>query len=339
MNKFFKIFSLTFAIFALTLSSCQAKTELIEASGSYAIDLKMDETFASATALAREEAKRAATEKAGVYIQSYSKTVNLELDYDEVKTVAAQFLKIQNEKVSSKNLDGGLIEITVTIKALVEESDDEILKTIMADKQRLEDATDRYNKLQAEYDALKKQMDEFKRNYASGNSSQRKEIQKAVAQNNKYFEALNALESGNNFYFNTDYQSAISEYTRAIEIKSNFAEAYNNRGNANIMMKNFQQAAQDYQSALRLNRVDARIYNNLGSAYYVMKDYNSAVKEYTNAINLDPNFENAYVNRAYSYYYLNQFQNALEDAKKVLSLNPANSDAQKLYNYLIKKAQ
>ena len=70
-----------------------------------------------------------------------------------------------------------------------------------------------------------------------------------------------------------------------------------------------------------------------------MKDYNSAVKEYTNAINLNPNFENAYVNRAYSYYYLNQFQNALEDAKKVLSLNPANSDAQKLYNYLIKKAQ
>ena len=77
----------------------------------------------------------------------------------------------------------------------------------------------------------------------------------------------------------------------------------------------------------------------MGSVYYIMKDYNSAVQEYTNAINLNPNLETAYVNRAYAYYYLQQLKNSLDDVKFALKLNPANNDAQKLYNYLIKKVQ
>ncbi len=334
-----KFLLMTFLIFAVSFQISYAKQELIEASGNYIMDLKADETFATATARAREEAKRAATEKAGVYLQAYSKTVNLELDYDEVQTVAASLLKIQDEKVDSKSLDNGLLEVIVTIKALVEEQDEETLKNIMSDEQRIKDATDRYKKLQAEYDELKNQMEQLKQNYRAADDSQKAEIKKSIAQNNKYFEAFLALEEGNNAYFSTNYQQAISDYSRAININPNFAEAYNNRGNANVMTKNFQQATQDYQNALRLNRVDARIYNNLGSVYYMLKDYNSAVREYTNSINLNPNFETAYVNRAYAYYYLEQFQNALSDSKIVLKLNPANEDAKKLYNYLIKKVQ
>ena len=337
MQNIFRICSLAICILILNCQSAFAKTELIEASGSYAIDLKMDETFASATALAREEAKRAATEKAGVYLQAYSKTVNLELDYDEVKTVAAQLLKIQDEKVSSKSLDNGLLEITVTIKALVEENDDAILKTIMSDKQKLEEATESYKKLQAEYDALKKQMDEYKHNYASANSSERKQIQKSVAQSNKYFEALLALENGNKFYFNGNYQQAISEYSRAINVKSNFAEAYNNRGNAYTKIQNYQQAMQDLQTAARLNNFDSRIHNNLGNVYLLQNNYNSAISEYSQAINLNPNLFTAYFNRALAYCYLNQFQSALPDAQRAMALNPTDADAKNLYDQIVRR--
>ena len=75
-------------VIALTIFLCGSTTfaeeKLIEASGDYFMDSRLDETPASATARAREEAKRAAVETAGVYLQSYSKMVDLALDTDEV---------------------------------------------------------------------------------------------------------------------------------------------------------------------------------------------------------------------------------------------------------------
>ena len=156
-----KIFGITILIFALSFQTVFAKQEIIEASGSYIMDSTLDETPASATARAREEAKRAAIEKAGVYLQSYSKMVNLELDYDEVKTVAAQLLQIQDEQRKIEPFEDNLLKFTVTIKALVDTNEEERLKTIMQDKNNLEEATERYKKLQAEYDALKNQMEQL----------------------------------------------------------------------------------------------------------------------------------------------------------------------------------
>ena len=340
MKNFFKIWGLTFAIFVLTFTDCQAAPELIEATGSYTMDLKVDETFATATARAREEAKRAAAEKAGVYVQSYTKIINLELDYDEVKTVAASLLKIQDEKIGEPKSHGdGLLEITVTIKALVEIQNEETLKNMMSDKQNLEEAAERYKKLQEEYDALKIQMEQLKQDYNSAGESKKSEIKKSIAQNNKYFEAFLALEEGNNAYFGKNFQQAISAYSRAIEMNPNYAEAYNNRGNAYGQIKNFQQAIQDYQNALKFNKVDSRIYANLGNIYLMQKNYSAAINEYTQSINLNPNLATTYYNRALAYCYLNQFKNALPDAQRAMALNPSDNDAKKLYDQIIRRVK
>lgn len=334
MKNFLKIFGLTILIFAVSFQVSYAKQEIIEASGKYVMDLKIDETFATGTARAREEAKRAATEKAGVYLQSYSKMINLELDYDEVKTVAAQLLKIQDEKVSSKSLEDGLLEITVTIKALVEDNNGEMLKAIMQDKNNLEEATERYKKLQAEYDALKTQMENLKQQYNSSNAA---EIKKAVAQNNKYFNALLELEQGNNFYFQKDFQNAIQAYSRAINLNPNFAEAYNNRGNSYFQLQNYSQAQQDLQTAANFNKFDARIHNNLGSAYLLQNQYDAAINEYSQAINLNPNLFTAYYNRALAYCYAEKFQAALPDAQRAMQLNPSSVEAKELYNMILER--
>lgn len=327
-----KIFILTILIFALSCQIVFAKQEIIEASGSYIMDSTLDETPASATARAREEAKRAAIEKAGVYLQSYSKMVNLELEYDEVKTVAAQLLQIQDEQRKIEPFEDNLLKFTVTIKALVDTNDEERLKTIMQDKNNLEEATERYKKLQAEYDALKNQMEQLKKNYNSANVA---EIKKSVAQNNKFFDALLEMEQGNNFYFQKNYQSAIQAYSRAINLNSNFAEAYNNRGNSFFQLQNFSQAAQDLQIAVKLNNFDARIHNNLGSAYLLQNLYDAAISEYTQAINLNQNIFTFYYNRALAYCYKNNFQAALPDVQHAMQLNPASVEAKNLYNQIL----
>ncbi len=327
-----KIFGITILIFALSCQIVFAKQEIIEASGSYIMDSTLDETPASATARAREEAKRAAIEKAGVYLQSYSKMVNLELEYDEVKTVAAQLLQIQDEQRKIEPFEDNLLKFTVTIKALVDTNDEERLKTIMQDKNNLEEATERYKKLQAEYDALKNQMEQLKKNYNPANVA---EIKKSVAQNNKFFDALLEMEQGNNFYFQKNYQSAIQAYSRAINLNPNFAEAYNNRGNSFFQLQNFSQAAQDLQIAVKLNNFDARIHNNLGSAYLLQNLYDAAINEYSQAINLNQNIFTFYYNRALAYCYKNNFQAALPDAKRAMQLNPASVEAKNLYNQIL----
>lgn len=333
MKNFLKIFSLAILILGLSSQTSFAKSEIVEASGTYVIDVKVDETFAAGTARAREEAKRIAAEKAGVYVQSYSKTVNLELDYDEIKTVTAQLLKVQDgEKIDTKSLEGGLIEIKVTIKALVEFPNDEMLKTMMSDKQNLEEATAKYKILEQEYEALKKEMEVLKGDYRNANAAEKVQIKDAIERNGKYFSALIELEQGNNFYFRRDYQNAVNSYTNAINIQPNFAEAYNNRGNAYVQLQNYSQALQDLQNAARLNSVDSRIYNNLGNVYLMQQNYNSAIKAYSQAINLNSNLFTAYFNRALAYSYLGQFKNALPDAKRAMKLNPADNDAKNLYD-------
>ena len=327
-----KFLGITILIFALSCQIVFAKQEIIEASGNYIMDSTLDETPASATARAREEAKRAAIEKAGVYLQSYSKMVNLELDYDEVKTVAAQILQIQDEQRKIEPYQDNLLKFTVTIKALVDTNDEERLKTIMQDKNNLEEATERYKKLQAEYDALKNQMEQLKKNYNSANAA---EIKKSVAQNNKYFDALLELEQGNNFYFQKNYQSAIQAYSRAINLNPNFAEAYNNRGNSFFQLQNYSQAVQDLQTAVNFNNFDARIHNNLGSAYLLQNLYDAAINEYTQAINLNKNIFTFYYNRALAYCYKNNFQAALPDAQRAMQLNPASVEAKNLYNQIL----
>lgn len=336
MKNFLKICALLVCILTLN-PTASAEQKTIEAHGKYIMDLKLEETFASATARAREDAKRAAAEKAGVYLQSYSKTVDMQLDYDEIRTVAAQLLKILDEKISSKSLEDGVLEITVTIQALVDENNDEVLKAMMADKRSLEDAAERYKKLQEEYDALKSQMERLKQGYKSADESQKAQIKNSVAQNNKFFEAFLALEEGNNSYFSKNFQQAISAYNRALEINPNYADAYNNRGNAYAQLHQFQSALQDLQKAATLNNADSRIYNNLGNIYLLQKNYNAAVTEYSRAINLNPNLFTAYYNRALAYSYLNQFQNALPDAQRAMNLNPADNDAKTLYNEISRR--
>lgn len=334
MKNLFYVCGLVLAFVGLFIDGGKvfAKQEVIEASGSYVMDMQLDETAANATARAREEAKRAAVEKAGVYLQAYSKTVDLALDYDEVRTVAAQLLKIQGEKRKTNIIDENLLEIVVTIEALVDDNNGEVLKAMMQDKQSLEESTRKYQELQKEYAELKRQMDEIKQRYTAPNAEQRRELVKAVAQNTEHFNAMQEWEAGNNFYRQGEYRKALEAYTRAADLNQTSAEIFNNRGNTYVALGQYQSALNDLQRANSLLKDDARIHNNLGSVYLLLKRYDSAVAECTAAIRLNPNFAEAYYNRGLAYAYLGRYRDALPDAKRALELNPTDADSQDLYN-------
>ena len=370
MKKFFALIIALAVVLSTATSS--ASEQLIEASGEYIMDSRLDETAASATARAREEAKRAAVEKAGVYLQSYSKMVGLILEEDEVRTVTAQLLKIQDESSNVEVVGQNLLKFTVTIKALINDLDEENLKAIMSDRQTIEELTRKNKELQEKYDALNQQMTKYRNDFDSASDVQKIEIKKDVARNSEKFYAVNEFSKGNDFSFRKNYtqaleaydaairldpqlaeaynnrgivryelgqfSAAIEDYSTAIRLKSNYADALNNRGNAYAALEQFQSAENDFRAALRLNDRSAAAHNNLGSLFVFKKMFDAAVDECSRAIQLNPNFAEAYYNRAVAYYGQGNYSGALSDVKKSLQLNPNDSAARELYDRINRQA-
>ena len=85
------------------------------------------------------------------------------------------------------------------------------------------------------------------------------------------------------------YKKSIKDYTKAIQLNPNLAEACNNRG---IVYKNkgdYGEAIKDFDRAISLNPNDDVAYNNLGLVYIDKTDYEEAIKNFDRAISLNPN--------------------------------------------------
>lgn len=107
--------------FFLSAPSVDATPQNIEATGAYLIGDGPDENINTAKERARTEAMRAAAEKAGVYVESYSKTKGQALTADDIRVVSAQVLSIQKEGFLAKiTSDQKHIIWICTIKATVD---------------------------------------------------------------------------------------------------------------------------------------------------------------------------------------------------------------------------
>ena len=84
--------------------SAHAAPEIIEADGVYMMG--DNDTPKSARDAARNEAMRAATEQAGVYIESTSEVQGYTLTHDEIRTVAAAVLRVLHEDVTPELIEG-----------------------------------------------------------------------------------------------------------------------------------------------------------------------------------------------------------------------------------------
>lgn len=151
-----------FFMFCLLLSGVaagEAAPQVITANGVYIMGENDSPKIAKDAA--RQEAMRAAVEKAGVYVESYSKIQNMQLTEDDVKVISGAVLKVTDEKAKPE-LEGDVWRYTVTITAEID-TDHLDLKALMEKRTELE-------KLQKERDELKRQNEELLEKYrrASG---------------------------------------------------------------------------------------------------------------------------------------------------------------------------
>jgi tetratricopeptide (TPR) repeat protein len=157
---------------------------------------------------------------------------------------------------------------------------------------------------------------------------------------------------------------AIADYTKAIELRPDFAEAYNNRDEAynrktkaynrktkvlkeeesdqlpNVLCRlsciarcyngEFDLVIADCTKAIEQNPDHALTYDIRGNAYHTKGEYNLAMADFTKAIELEPDYAIAYRNRGEAYLDKGEYDLAIADFEKVLELEPNDNNARNL---------
>lgn len=99
-----------------------------------------------------------------------------------------------------------------------------------------------------------------------------------------------------------EYDTAIEDYNKAIQLNPNFAEAYNNRGYAYHKKGEIDRAIEDYDKAIQIKPDDVRFYNNRGIVLLDVQEWQKAKSDLTIARNMGVDvialFRNAYVSIA-----------------------------------------
>lgn len=129
-----------------------------------------------------------------------------------------------------------------------------------------------------------------------------------------------------------NYQQAISEYNKSIDLYPMKGEVYYDRGNARAEMKDYLGAIDDFTNALKylIDDVDKwKAYYVRGRAKAEISDLQGAIVDFTEAIKLSPKDEEAYYHRATAKDKLKDYRGAIEDFSKIIEINPTSSRAYK----------
>jgi tetratricopeptide (TPR) repeat protein len=148
---------------------------------------------------------------------------------------------------------------------------------------------------------------------------------KAIELNPKYTKAYYNLGVA---YANLgQWDKAIDDYNRTIGIDPDFTDAYYNRGIAYANIGTWDKAIEDYSRVIGIRPDFARTYYNRGVAYGNSGLRDKAIIDYTKAIGLDPKYTDAFDNRGVIYASLGQWDKAIEDYTKAIGINPDFSKA------------
>ena len=124
-----------------------------------------------------------------------------------------------------------------------------------------------------------------------------------------------------------EYEKSIGHYTQAIELKPDYADAYNNRGSAYGEKGDIDHAIEDFDKAIEFKPDSAEAYNNRGVAYSGKDYFDRSIEDFNKAIELNPDLAEAYYNRGVAYSGKDYFDRSIEDFNKAIELNPDLAEA------------
>lgn len=134
---------------------------------------------------------------------------------------------------------------------------------------------------------------------------------------------------GNAYYALKDYDKAISDYTKAIELKPDYADAYFNRGLCYYMQAKYMESISDYFKFAEFKPDDPGIYDNIGYSYLRLKDYTNATANFKKCIEKDKTIFDAMLGLAITYNTIGEIENAKKYLNDAIKTEPKLSEGMK----------
>jgi tetratricopeptide (TPR) repeat protein len=127
------------------------------------------------------------------------------------------------------------------------------------------------------------------------------------------------------------FDQAIEAYSKAIELRPFFADAYVGLGDAKAAKSDTDGAIAAYQKALVYNPVNPRVHMSLGKIYYGEKGlYYESVTAYKRAIELDSRSVDARMGLGEVYEEKGLYKEAIEEYRRVIEIDGKHTGA--MYN-------
>lgn len=126
------------------------------------------------------------------------------------------------------------------------------------------------------------------------------------------------------------YESAINDYTKAIEIDANYQVAYSNRALVYYAIGRYGDAIRDWSKVLSIDPKNIQAWRERGNTYFINIDYTEAISDYDRAILYEPANIWNYYNRGKANYYLKKYKEAIPDLTMTIGKDSKYVDA---YNF------
>lgn len=120
------------------------------------------------------------------------------------------------------------------------------------------------------------------------------------------------------------YNAALFDLNRAIELNPKFAESYINRGIVFQNLREFDQAILDFNYAIHLEPEYAEAYYNRGHIFQARRKFDLAIADYLRTVEIEPGHKQAHYILGELYIKLKQFDKCIPHFAKVVELNPGN---------------
>ena len=291
---------------------------------------------------ARDKAIKNATKQAGVYLKTYSRTVNNELTDDEILAITSNSYEVVGEVRYNRTVKQVTDQITLIVwEATVDVNVDtgEITKWAKRDDRDRSTLISQTRESQIAADENDRKVEDLRRRSQNvSDDAGRAQLQAEFKQADNEFLSNQKVEEGTRLAYQQKFDDAIQLYTEAIDLKPDNAEAYNWRGNirnsvASIKIavdKNISvgekirsQALDDLNRAIQLKPDYSAAYGNRGFVQFMAKDYPASIKDFDRAIELDPTNAQNYIYRSlYWRQVAKDDVRALADLSKAIELNP-----------------
>ena len=148
--------------------------------------------------------------------------------------------------------------------------------------------------------------------YAGAAKFRLSQLNERLAKANEYFKLGLAIQASN-------FDEAILDFTRAVELNPQFSDAYWRRGMTYNLKQDYDRGILDADKAIALDPKSISAYLVRGGAHTGKREFRQAVTDYTHALTVDPTCEGCLDGRGFAYRKLGLYDAAKFDLNQLIA--------------------